>query len=436
VQKEFESNIIKNQLFNKNSHLLLAISGGVDSVVLAHLLKSGNYNFSLAHCNYKLRGKDSDTDEQFCRKLAKQLDVSIFVKVFDLGKKTTKQKVNIQSEARDLRYGWFNELILEHDFDGVLTAHHANDHVETVLMNMLRGTGIKGMKGIRAKNGKRIRPLLPFTKKEIEACAKKNKLEFRLDKSNLEAKYERNFLRLKVIPLLEELNPSLEKTFNENSFRMTQEAGMAADYLKLRYKELVTEGKDFVNISKAKLRKEKYIESILHFLLDDFGFNETQNKNIIDNILNDGESGKLFYSSSHKLTIGRSELVIIPNSGKKSPDIQIKDLTDLKKIIKVSEEKKFIVPGRSELYLHSEQLRFPLTIRNYRAGDKFKPFGMKGYKLLSDFLKSEKQNAFQKENCKLLVNGNGDIIWVIGLRSDERYRVDPSKKNYLKLSIE
>ncbi|MCE3226456.1 MAG: tilS [Bacteroidetes bacterium] len=434
MQKQFQSNIIKNQLFNKNSKLLLAISGGVDSVVLAHLLKEGNYEFSLAHCNYKLRGKESDGDEQFCRKLAKELGVSIFVKVFDLKKK--KGKINIQSEARELRYSWFNELINQHELDCVLTAHHANDHVETVLINLLRGTGSKGMKGIRARNGKRVRPLLVFTKKEIEAYARKNKLDHRLDKSNLEAKYERNFLRLKVVPLLKELNPSLEKTFIENSFRMGQEYGMAGDYLKSRYKELVTEGKDFVNISKTKLKKEKYIESVLHFLLDDYGFNETQNKNIIDNIMNDGESGKLFHSPTHKLTIGRSELVIVPNNGKKLSETIVRSLSELKKHFSVSEEKKFTLPSQNELFIYGEQLRFPLTIRTYRAGDKFRPFGMKGFKLLSDFLKSEKQNAFEKENCRILVNGNGDIIWVMGLRSDERYRVDPDKKNYLKLSIE
>ncbi|MCE3258580.1 MAG: tRNA(Ile)-lysidine synthase, partial [Bacteroidetes bacterium] len=227
----------------------------------------------------------------------------------------------------------------------------------------------------------------------------------------------------------------LERTFLENSFRMEQEAGMISEYLKSRSKELIAEGKDFVNISKAKLKKEKYIESLLHYLIGEYGFSETQQKNITENILNGGESGKLFYSPTHKLTIGRSELVIVPAAETSSREITIRSLSELKRQFSISEEKKFALPEKNELILDPDQLIFPLTLRNYKTGDKFKPFGMKGFKLLSDFLKDEKQNAFQKENCKLLINGNGDIIWVIGFRSDERYRVNATKKKFLKLKI-
>lgn len=426
-------------MFTKDDKLLLAISGGADSVTLAHFLKHTGFTFSLAHCNFKLRGKDSNKDEAFCRKLAEELKVEIFVKAFDTKKYAKQNGASTQMAARNLRYRWFNELINTHQFDYLVTAHHANDVVETVFINLLRGTGIKGLRGIPKKNGKIVRPLLPFTKEDIEAYTKTKKLKFRLDKSNLEDKYERNFLRLKVIPKLKKINPNIEKTFSENVFRFEQEADIVQEYLSTRLKALLNDGVHFASIDKAKLRQEKYKESLLHYILGSLGFNATQQQNVLENITSNSLSGKKFYTEFFVLTIDRKALIIEykQKHQAKFNSQFILSLADLKKqtLCSVSTLKAFQIPKKNELIVCTDKLIFPLEIRTKKTGDKFKPFGMKGFKLLSDFFKDEKLNAFEKENVKLLVNGNGEIIWVINHRSDERYRVNKEDKHLLKLTF-
>lgn len=435
--KEFESNIIKNHLFNKRDRLLLAISGGVDSVVLAHLLKQAKYGFSLAHCNFKLRGNDSDLDEKFCRKLASELGVEILVKQFDVPKYAREKKVSIQMAARNLRYEFFLDTASKNNFTCVLTAHHANDAIETVLINLIRGTGINGLCGIPEKNAMVVRPLLGFLREDIEAYARKNKLAFRTDKSNLEDKYERNFIRLNIIPALKKLNPSLERTFISNTSRFRQESRLIKQFLSQKAMDIVKPGDGKISLNKAKLKQEKSMETLLHFILNPYGFNETQEKNIAENILYDGLPGKNFASRTHELTIGRDEIVV-QKKGKPFDAVEVKSIDDFKKtgFVKMSRVKKFTLPLQNELLLAEKDLKFPMFIRRKQTGDKFQPFGMKGFKLLSDFLKQEKLNNFEKENVRLLVNGNGEIVWVMGFRSDERYRVNKNGKAFIKLGID
>lgn len=417
--------------------MLLALSGGIDSVVLAHLLKQSGFSFAMAHCNFKLRSQDSDGDEQFCIALAKTLGVEIYTTSFNIKKHCLEHKQSIQVAARNLRYDWFNKLVKEHQLDHIITAHHANDNIETVFINMLRGTGIKGLKGIRAVNGKIVRPLLHFTKEEINGYAKDHNIVFRLDKSNLEDKYERNFLRLNIIPGLKKINPKLEQTFIENSFRLAQENGIVTDFLTAKALSLKSEKNGSVIIDKNKLQKEAYKESILHSLLSPYGFNKTQQDNILEHVLNNATVGKIFITAAYELTIDRKAIIIKPALKNKLEAFEIKTLTALKKqaVFKVETIKAFTVPAKNELIISTGKLIFPLTVRTKQTGDRFKPFGMKGFRLLSDFFKDEKLNAFEKENCKLLVNGNGEIIWVAGHRSDERYKVEKSDKNLLKLAL-
>jgi tRNA(Ile)-lysidine synthase len=437
VLNEFESNILKNGLFDKKENLLLAISGGVDSVVLAHLLKNAGFNFSLAHCNFGLRGKDSDADENLCKNLAKELDVAVYTKAFDIPKYCQQHKTNTQLAARKLRYDWFHELVKEHAFDYILTAHHANDVIETIFINLLRGTGIQGLKGIPGKKGKIVRPLLDFKKEDIDAYAKSNKIVYRLDKSNLEDKYERNFIRLNIIPALKKINPKLEETFIKNTVHFRQEAGIVNDFLENRSLELITQTPNQVFINKRKLKNEKYIESVLHSMISGYGFNETQQKNIIKNIHNNSIPGKIFTSPTHQLIVDRNDLVIKSLNADSFNKLKIKSLPELKeqKLFACAGLKEFNIPAKNELLIEQDKLIFPLIIRKRQAGDKFKPFGMRNFKLVSNFLKDEKLNLFEKENCKLLVNGNGDIIWIIGHRSDDRYKVNNTGTNFLKLTL-
>lgn len=433
---KFESNIFKNQLFTKQQPLLLAISGGIDSVVLAHLLKKGGFNFSLAHCNFKLREKDSDLDESFCASLAKELGVKFYTQHFNVESYCKKNKISIQMAARELRYNWFKELIKKNKIDYLVTAHHANDVVETIFINLCRSTGINGLKGIPEKTESTVRPLLNFTKEEITAFAKKEKIKYRTDKSNLEAKYERNFLRLKIIPQLQEIHPNLEKTFLNNVANFKEAAEIVNDYLVEKTKQLVSKKGELICLDKTLLKREKHLTSLLHYMLEPFDFSNTQLSDIKTNILENGETGKLFHSSTVCLTIDRNFIFIKPNKNEDFEPISLKSINDLKhssllKIGTLTDLKKL---KSNELVVEIDKLIFPLIIRTKKNGDKFKPFGMKGFKLLSDFLKDQKLNIFEKEKCLILENGNGDIIWVIGYRSDDRYKVTGSEKSILKLT--
>lgn len=437
MRRRFESNILKNRLFGKKHKLLLAVSGGIDSVVLAHLLKECGYTFSLAHCNFQLRGSDSERDQAFCEKLARKLNVPVYTTMPDVAAYSLAHGSSTQMSARHLRYAWFEELLKSEKLDYLLTAHHAGDLVETVLINLLRGTGIKGLKGIPRRNGKIVRPLLDFTREEISDYAGRHNLRFRTDKSNHDDKYERNFIRLHVIPKLKQLHPGLERTFLENTAHFTEEEAMVSDVLARKIRRLKQERNGLVHISKAVLKKERYLASLLHALLAPYGFNATQQQNILEHVMNDGLSGKCFYSADHSLTITGVSLVIGPKQKSAFAPLVIHSLKDLEQqpVFDLQLLSRFSMPGKHELIVSRERLIFPLTIRGRQTGDRFQPFGMKGFKLVSDLMKEEKLNAFEKAACRLLVNGNGDIIWVVGHRSDERYRVNKTDKQFLKLTL-
>ncbi len=431
---QFLKHITYNKLFTKHNKLLLAISGGADSVALVYLLQAGGFNFELAHCNFNLRGKESDLDEKFCKDLAKKIGKKIYFKQFDVEAYCKKNKVSTQMAARNLRYNWFLKLVDENKIDYLITAHHANDNVETVLINMLRGTGIKGLVGISQKNNHIVRPLLPFLKSEVYAYVAQNKLKFRVDKSNLEDKYERNFLRLNIIPKLKKLNPYIETTFINNSAIFKQEAEIVKDYLSAKQNELVSNKNKLIYLDKHKFKTEKHCASILNFVLKPYQFSTSQVEDINYNILQNGLVGKNFKSKTHQLTIDRNELIIKENNNTKAKEIKIKSLIDLQKHFKIEQLKDFKMPKQNQLIIDSTHLIFPLIIRPKKLADSFKPFGMKGFKLVSDFFKDQKLNTFEKESCKLLINGNKQIIWIIAYRSDERYKVNQRSKSFLILT--
>lgn len=437
VKHTFEVNILKNKLFTKKNHLLLAISAGIDSVVLAHLLKKCDYKFSLAHCNFNLRDKESDADEQFCQQLASQMGVNIYINSFDTSTYAKKNHLSIQMAARDLRYAWFTQLSKQHKFDYILTAHHANDLAETMLINLIRGTGIKGLTGIAEKRTKIIRPLLGFNKVDIEAYAKAENINYRQDQSNFDDKYERNFIRLNIIPALKKLNPSLESTFIKNAGRFKNEALIVQKYLETKSREVFETKGTEIKINLKRLKECEFSENILHFILGPLNFNQTQLDDILICIQKPSSTGKLFYSGTHRAAIDRQAIVIHPIKISYQHGQSFESLTELKKCktFTYRELKSFSVIKSNELVLTPKQLLFPITLRVTKQGDRFIPFGMTGFKLLSDFMREQKMNIFEKEECRVLVNGNGEIIWVLGYRSDERYRVSNKEEIYIKLRL-
>jgi len=437
VLRAFQEHIATQKLFEPRDKLLVAISGGIDSVVMAHLLKKSGFHFSLAHCNFGLRKKDSDYDEDFCRQLAKTLEVEFYTGSFDVKAFQKKNKVSVQMAARELRYQWFSELLKKKKISYLLTAHHGNDVIETTFINLLRGTGINGLKGIPEKSGQIVRPLLSFTKEEILAYATENKISFRLDKSNFEDKYERNFLRLNILPAFKKLHPNVERTILNNVANFKEEAGIVNDYILATLERIASTNKGMLYLDKKMLVKEKYLKTILHYSLAPLGFNATQISDLEKNISSNGLTGKSLLSHTHTLTIDRLELVVKKNGAAAPGEIQISSVAQLQKcsLFKVIKTGSFEVPAKNELYVEAAKLVFPLLIRTRLTGDRFMPFGMKGFKLLSDFLKEQKLNKFEKESCKLLVNGNGEIIWIIGYRSDERYKVNLKNKELIKFTL-
>ncbi len=434
----FVHHVHKNNLFKAKDKLLLALSGGLDSVVLAHLLKQGDFDFALAHCNFQLRGTESQGDEKFCKQLAESLHAPFFSIHFDAKNYASQHKLSIQMAARHLRYEWFTQLLKTKGYEYLLTAHHANDAVETMLLHLVRGTGLKGLRGIPEHNGRIVRPLLCFTKEELQKFAESEKYTYRTDSSNSDSKYDRNFIRLKVLPLLQKLNPSLENTLIENVHRFNEEYALLHEYLDVKLDELVKINGEQTIISREKLMKSISRATLLHNVLQPFGFNASQEKDILSNIENKGLVGKIFHAKEYELSIDRKEICVRPVSKDHKVYIELHDLGEFlsKAKMHVKRVKTFGKTLKNELFVNKNQLQFPLTLRSVSKGDKFKPFGMTSLKLVSQFLKAEKLNRFQKESCLVLQNGNGEIIWLIGYRSDDRYRIKNNATNILKLICE
>ena len=441
MQEKFIQNIRNNNLIQNKEKTLLAVSGGLDSVVMAFLFHKSGLPFAIAHCNFKLRGNDSDLDESFTRQLAQKLGVKFYSKEFQTEKYAEENRISVQMAAREIRYSWLEEIRQTRGYDKIATAHHLDDNTETILINLIRGTGLKGLQGIPVKYKNLIRPMLIFSREEIKQYAGVEKISYREDLSNLEDKYIRNKLRHKVIPVLKEINPSLDKSIETLSdisskthelFHFLIERGFQGKIVK-------KDGKTFIPID--EVLTYPHPELILYQLLKDFGFQSPVISDIAANL--EEQAGKLFFSESFICLKDRDFLIISPRKHREQEEFEIKKGQDFLQIPGIqfhfNEIKAEVFTGFTEdkntAWLDLSKLKFPMILRHPREGDNFSPLGMSGKKKISDFLTDLKIPRTEKSDIWLLTSG-GEIAWVVGLRIDERFRVRKTTRKILEIKMQ
>ncbi len=396
-------------------------------MVLLHLLLNSGYNVSIAHCNFRLRGKESDDDANFVKNIAVNYSVPCFIESFETWEYARARKISVQMAARELRYEWLEQIRTEHNYSNIAIAHNCDDNVETLIMNLVRGTGIKGLAGIPVKNGNVIRPLLFAKREEISGYAKLNKIEFREDSSNSNIKYRRNYIRHKIIPLLNRLNPA----FIESTGQMIENFKLVKNIYISEINRIEKESVQILphetRINIDRLKKDPYSGLFMHEFLSVPGFSP----GIISQILKsfDAEPGKLFFSSTHRLIKDRKFFILTS----RDPGIELKHYIDedTLEIFQplnmqfelIENNKSFNIPKDSAIAcLDYHLLHFPLVLRKWQAGDYFQPFGMDGLKKLSDFFIDNKLSLLDKENTWIMTSGN-KIVWVVGYRIDGRFKI-------------
>lgn len=434
--EKFHEHINKNLPFLKKSRILVALSGGLDSVVLTHLCHEIGLNFALSHCNFNLRAEESDADEDFVLQLAEDLELEIFIESFETEKYAKKYKVSTQMAARELRYDWFFELANQLGFDYILTAHHADDNLETFLINFTRGTGLEGLTGIPEMNGKIVRPLLSFSRSDLEVYAIGKKMDWCEDSSNATTKYLRNQLRHDIIPTLKQMNPQLLQNFQTTIEHLQDSQQIVDDVVATLQKKAVSMEDEVIKIKIKKLNKLSNPKAYLFELLKDFNFTEW---NDVASLL-DAQSGKQVFSKTHRLIKDRDYLLLSEfNTDRSEENIYVS-----------KEDKKVITPigmmlfkevdsisevNRNTIYVDADVLNYPLSLRKWQEGDVFFPIGMEGKKKLSKYFKDEKLTLIDKENKWILCSGE-TIIWVIGMRADERFKITEHTTQILKIELQ
>ena len=433
--KQFELHLNEKLPFLKESKILIAISGGVDSVVLAYLCKQMNLNIALAHCNFNLRGPESDADEDFVIELAKDFGLEIFIENFNTKQFALDKKMSTQMAARTLRYFWFDEIASQLGYNYILTAHHADDNFETFLINLSRGTGLDGLLGIPEVNENIVRPILPFKREAIEKYAKKSGLKWREDSSNSSTKYLRNKLRHDVIPILKGINPQLLQNFEKTQQYLNNVKNILDDRIDDVANTIVSKtSNDGIAFNIKELKQLSNTKAYLYELLNGYGF--TQWEDILD-LLN-AQPGKQVFSNSHRLFKDRDYLILSEIGEIPDETIKIQKLQSLilgpfgqLTITKVNAIEKNV---KSIAFVDVNLLSFPLSIRKWREGDYFYPSGMTGKKKLSKYFKDEKLSLLDKENVWLLCSGD-EIVWILNHRTDNRFKAIKDTKDILQIQI-
>jgi len=434
LKAKFQKHIEEHLPFLKNGKSLIAISGGVDSVVLTHLCHDLKLNVSLAHCNFNLRGEESNADEDFVLELGEQLDVEVFIQNFDTKAYSESHKTSIQMAARELRYHWFADLAEQLDYDFILTAHHADDNLETFIINFTRGTGLNGLTGIPEVNENIVRPLLQFSREAIKSYAKSNNLNWREDSSNSSRKYLRNKLRHEIVPILKEITPQLLDSFKKTIENLNDTADIVEESLNAVAKRaIVSIDETGITYKVSEFKKVNNPKAYLFEMFKDFGFMEW---NDVVGLL-DAETGKHVTSQTHKLIKHReflilSELQVVSDNEIISIDTNTNTVETSFGILRFDEDDALKDNSDAIIFVDADKLTYPLELRIWKTGDYFHPLGMNGKKKVSKFIKDEKMTPIEKQNTWVLVS-NGNIVWVIGKRADDRFKVTDHTRTILKI---
>ena len=416
--------INNNNLLPPHAKVIVGLSGGADSIALLDVLTLLGYECIAAHCNFHLRGEESDRDAEFVKKWCKKIDISLLSIDFDTTQYAADRKISIEMAARELRYNWFEIERNNHEATAIAVAHHRDDSVETVLLNLIRGTGIKGLTGISSKNGYVVRPLLCVSRLKIIDYLKNRDIPYVVDSTNLQDNYKRNYIRLNVIPQMEILNPSVSESIQSTSGYLKEIEKIYSLYIKQAKTKVISNNKIHIPSLQVTLSPT----SLLYEILSPLGFNKFVIDDIIDNL--DSTPGKIFYGSRYRLLKDRTDLILELISEKEDVDrvysfsfqsSEIWEPIHLKIETKNRKDVSF-VKNKNILFADADKLISPLKLRKWRSGDWFIPFGMRGKKKLSDYFTDRKLSLYDKENIWLILSGD-DIIWVVGNRSDDRYKI-------------
>jgi len=424
---EFKKFIAENDLIKPGDRILLAVSGGIDSMVMTHLfLRLGNET-GIAHCNFSLRANESDKDEEMVRKYAAEHNIPFYSIRFETKAFAKKNGLSVQMAARELRYAWFEEIRKENGYDTIAVAHNLNDNVETLIINLTRGTGITGLTGMRPAINRIIRPLLFATRQDITDYCNQHRIIFREDKSNTDTKYTRNKIRHLVIPVLKEINPSIETTLNETAERFTGINEIVSEYISGLRERISEQKRELITFNISLLKAHLHNKAVLFELFKPYNINNVQLSDLIKVI--DGKTGGQIFTDSHRIIKNRKEIIVSHEDTGNETFYCIKNIPGFRKVPGIDSAgyvnitDKFEIPSDPFIAcIDSEKVSFPLIIRKWKAGDHFYPLGMKQKKKLSDYFIDNKYSRLDKENI-LILESEGKIVWIIGDRIDNRFRI-------------
>ncbi len=437
--EQFLRTIGEGQLIHPEQKVLLAVSGGIDSMVLLHLFEKSGLDYGVAHCNFSLRGDESDGDEDFVRDVVLKNGTPAFFERFNTREYAQLKGISIEMAARELRYTFFEQVRAENEYDWIATAHHQDDVIETFFLNLSRKTGIKGLSGIKEKSGGLIRPLLFADREMIEQYAAENYLDYREDSSNGEMVFQRNFLRHKILPLFTELNPAFKKNMLASITNLKDAEHVYSNALQLEKLKVLRNENNGVSVNIQQLEAATYPKILLHEILSEYNFNAT----VVDEVYQslNSLSGKQFYSPTHRAVKDRATLFVSKRKQETEERVYYIEKDDLELFEPLDLLVEHVDIAHFELEknnktasIDADKIEFPLLLRKWKQGDYFQPLGMTGMKKVSDFFIDRKIPLYQKENTWLLCSGK-KIVWIVGLRLDERFKVSSSTQQVVKIKI-